>query len=59
MDITAPVLGGLLLWLLPAMAITWWAIGKGMSAVGFAFLAVVCWPVAALVVMLTPRQTSS
>jgi hypothetical protein len=57
-DVTGPVAAGLLLWLVPAMAVTWWAIGKGLSAIGFGLLAVVCWPVALLVVMFTPRQTT-
>jgi hypothetical protein len=56
MDLTGDLLSALLVWLLPAMLVTWIAIGKGLSGVGFAFAAVICWPLALLVVVVTPRQ---
>ena len=55
MDLVVPIL----LWLIPSMLVTWLAIGKNLSAIGFALFAVICWPIALVVVLVMPRRPAA
>jgi hypothetical protein len=47
-----------LIWLVPALIIRRIAIRKGLSGFGFTVAGLMCWPIALLLVAVTPRQVA-